>query len=339
VPAAAVDTTALTSEPLQSASSCSTPTGEVQATTGVDGESGASVHPAVPATADLLPHVYGSLRDSETVRNDELARMAERLAPSRVPSREVARRSALQSVSLDARSQAVSLLLGTPTDKPQEQPSVEMERDWMMGCLVAGFCDPGTQAAAIVAVADRFTAAGKLSLAVPMLFLIGRGADACRRLQEHGRWEYAATLAKTSLPAAERSGVLTRWADHLLCRGEQHRAIEVLLSLGRVQDVSERLLETAAFDKAALLLCALREAHEARRGALAGFSFRGAARVLLSRISLNDLAEHYTRLACTTKDAPPVASGGEAEEALSKSEAAQLVVQLARLQERREMQQ
>ena len=66
-----------------------------------------------------------------------------------------------------------------------------------------------------------------------------------------------------------------------MARGEYARAIEVWLSLGRVQEVSERLLETCAYDKAALLLCALREAHEARRGGIAGFAFRGASRVLL----------------------------------------------------------
>ena len=39
-----------------------------------------------------------------------------------------------------------------------------------------------------------------------------------------------------------------------------------------MQEVAERLLELCAYDKAALLLCALREAHEARRGALTGFA-------------------------------------------------------------------
>lgn len=116
---------------------------------------------------------------------------------------------------------------------------------------------------------------------MPLLFLIGRGADACERLQKQGRWEHAAKLAKASLPPADRGVVLGRWAEHLHNKGEATRAIEVWLSLGKVQEVAERLLEAGRFDTAALLLCALREAHEARRGALAGFAFRGAARVLL----------------------------------------------------------
>lgn len=66
--------------------------------------------------------------------------------------------------------------------------------------------------------------------------------------------------------------------DRLCADWQVHRAIEILLSLGRVQEVAERLLEIGAFDKAALLLCSLREAHEARRGELASFAFRGAAR-------------------------------------------------------------
>ena len=119
--------------------------------------------------------------------------------------------------------------------------------------------------------------------------------------------------------------------------------------------VTQALLEVASFDKAALLLCALREAHEQRRGALAGgtgyrvqgtralagFAFRGAARVLLefaaflSRLPLPALTEHYCRLASSTADS----IGGAEDEPLTEAEAAQLVTQLGRLQERREEQQ
>ena len=136
--------------------------------------------------------------------------------------------------------------------------------------------------------------------------------------------------------------MLGKWAEHLVARGEAQRAIEILLSLGRVQEVAERLLELCAYDKAALLLCALREAHEARRGALTGFAFRGAARVLLeyaaflSRLGLNTLAVKYTALASETAESV-VVGGGTADEALTELEAAQLVVQLARLQERKEV--
>jgi hypothetical protein len=63
----------------------------------------------------------------------------------------------------------------------------------MLGCVVAGFCDEATRVATIGAVAERFAVGGKLSLAVPLLFLIGKGGEACTRLQGVGRWEYAAT--------------------------------------------------------------------------------------------------------------------------------------------------
>jgi hypothetical protein len=247
---------------------------------------------------------------------------------------------------------------------------METERDLLLACLVAGFVSPqmqvaaitsdGTliasdgfegllmnsnclphQVAAITSSADRLCAAGKLPLAVPLLFLIGRGAEACERLQRAGRWEHAATLAKASLPASERDTVLGKWAEHLLASGEHQRGIEVLLSLGRVQEVAERLLEQSAFDKAALLLCALREPHPARRGTPNGFAFRGAARVVLeyaaflSRLNLHALSARYCALASTASDA--VGSAGSEDEVLmAPVEAQQLVVQLARLQERRE---
>ena len=210
----------------------------------------------------------------------------------------------------------------------------------LMGYLVAGFCSPAMQRGAIASVAERFAASGKLSAAVPLLFLIGRGSEACERLQASGQWEYAATLAKASLPPAERGPVLGRWAEHLHAKGDTQRSIEVLLSLGRVQEVAERLLEASAFDKAALLIVSLREAHEVRRGATSGFAFRGAARVLLeyaaflSRLSLNTYAVNYTSLACATADlfAQSAVGSDAADDALTEIEAAQLVVQLSKLQ-------
>ena len=78
-----------------------------------------------------------------------------------------------------------------------------------------------------------------------------------------------------------------------------------------------------------------------RRGALAGCAFRGAARVLLeysaflTRLGAHPLAVRYTALASEVAETH-VAGGGAADDSLTELEAAQLVVQLARLQERRE---
>jgi len=229
--------------------------------------------------------------------------------------------------------------------------AAESETDLLMGCVVASFCGARTQTAALAAAAECFTRSGKLSQAVPLLFLIGRGRDACRLLQGAGQWERAAVLAKASLPATERGAILFRWAEHLHARGDTQRSIEVLISLGRVQEVAERLLEAAAYDKAALLILSLREAYEARRGEIAGFAFRGAARVLLeyaaflSRLSLHTYAIGYTSLACATADlfAKTAASGSglgscgassasASDALLTEIEAAQLVQQLSRLQ-------
>jgi hypothetical protein len=85
----------------------------------------------------------------------------------------------------------------------------------------------------------------------------------------------------------------------------------------------------------------LREAHEARRGALAGFAFRGAARVLLeyaaflTRLGLHGLAIKYTALASATAETASAADGPP-DDALTELEASQLVVQLSKLQARRE---
>jgi len=55
----------------------------------------------------------------------------------------------------------------------------------------------------------------------------------------------------------------------------------------------------------------------------------------LTRLSLPSLAVRYTTIACATAETL-AAGGGAPDDALTELEAAQLVVQLARLQERKE---
>ena len=262
------------------------------------------------------------------MRGAELCRLSERLAPSREAGDEQMRRGARQALCLSAPLRASSIFLGASGDG--------CEREWLMGCLAAGAVSAAHQRAALLAVADKLCESNQLGQAVPLLFLAGRGDDACVRLQRAGQWAQAATLAKASLPPKERGAVLSRWAEHLHARGETGRAIEILISLGRVQEVTERLLEGGEYETAALLLRALREAHEARRGGAERFAFRGAARVLLeyagflSRLDLAELSSTYCELATETSDSV----GGD--EALSRSEAGSLAAQLARLQQRKE---
>eukprot|EP00966_Prymnesium_polylepis_P219284 5073305-Prymnesium_polylepis.1 len=120
--------------------------------------------------------------------------------------------------------------------------ALERERDCLLGCLVAGFVSPAAQRDAVLTAAAWLP----LRLSVPLLFLIGRGADACRRLQSSGAWERAATLATASLPAAERREVFVRWAAFLDGRGEPHRAVEVLMAAGEAGEVARRLLKLRA---------------------------------------------------------------------------------------------
>lgn len=89
----------------------------------------------------------------------------------------------------------------------------------------------------------------------------------------------------------------------------------------------ERLLELADYDAAALLLLAVREAHaRTRPAAAAPWAWHAAARVFLeyaaflTRLQLPALASHYCALAAS-------------DDAMDEAEAAQLVTQLARLQD------
>lgn len=106
------------------------------------------------------------------------------------------------------------------------------ERDCLMACLVASAISPDAQREAVLAAAELMP----LHQAVPLLFLISRGADACHRLQLSGEWELAAVLAKASLSAEERREVLVRWAAELDGRGELWRAMEVTRKRYRFSD-------------------------------------------------------------------------------------------------------
>ena len=116
----------------------------------------------------------------------------------------------------------------------------------------------------------------------------------------------------------------------------------------------ERLLELADYDAAALLLLAVREAHaRTRPAAAAPWAWHAAARVFLeyaaflSRLQLPHLAAYYCDRAASAEvpRRPSDARQSQGEAApdaalgMNGAEAAQLVQQLARLQEEAAMRQ
>ena len=50
---------------------------------------------------------------------------------------------------------------------------------------------------------------------VELLCMIGLVYDACRYLQDNGKWEKAAWLAKMRLNDEEYFEIIKRWCDHL----------------------------------------------------------------------------------------------------------------------------
>lgn len=63
-------------------------------------------------------------------------------------------------------------------------------------------------------------------------------------------------LAKTLLPEAECAVVMRRWAQHLVKSKQNHKAIQILLTLGEFQSVLQLLLEIQCPDVAALFAAA-----------------------------------------------------------------------------------
>lgn len=70
-------------------------------------------------------------------------------------------------------------------------------------------------------VARNMVASGWLEDGVQLLCLVGRGAEACRHLQDHSRWTDAAWLAKVVLNDQEAAAILRRWVDHLVAAGRK----------------------------------------------------------------------------------------------------------------------
>jgi hypothetical protein len=102
-------------------------------------------------------------------------------------------------------------------------------------------------------VAHTMVASGRLEDGVQLLCLVGRGADACRHLQDHSRWTDAAWLAKVVLSDAEAAGVLRHWVEHLVAVGRKAKAAEILLSLGEGAEAVELLHAAGELGRAALL--------------------------------------------------------------------------------------
>lgn len=166
---------------------------------------------------------------------------------------ELRERLGAESIFVGHRDEAVSILLNSSSPAAARIDYVAA----LKACVVAASLDRATFVATTKMVAGQLIAQGSLQEGAQLLCLIGRSADACKFMISEGRWTDAAWLANVSLGAAERDGIMARWASFLEHEGLPGRALEVALAAWDVHRVLHMLAAARSWELAALVLRAL----------------------------------------------------------------------------------
>ncbi|ELR13975.1 WD domain, G-beta repeat-containing protein [Acanthamoeba castellanii str. Neff] len=232
-----------------------TPTTASGGVVGGDGGDDPNSRPPASAAASIPAEAgggapkleFGVLCSSRTARTLEWERArASELASANI-TYDLSRKLTDLHLLLGERDKAMRLLLDTPAAHPNFYP------DMLKACVVAASHSQQSFQQTVGEVAHNMVASGWLEDGVQLLCLVGRGAEACRHLQDHARWTDAAWLAKIVLSDAEAAAVLRHWVAHLVTAGRKAKAAEILLSLGEGAEAVELLYEAGELGRAALL--------------------------------------------------------------------------------------
>lgn len=232
-----------------------TPTTASGGVAGGDGGDDPNSRPPASAAASIPAEAgggapkleFGVLCSSRTARTLEWERArASELASANI-TYDLSRKLTDLHLLLGERDKAMRLLLDTPAAHPNFYP------DMLKACVVAASHSQQSFQQTVGEVAHNMVASGWLEDGVQLLCLVGRGAEACRHLQDHARWTDAAWLAKIVLSDAEAAAVLRHWVAHLVTAGRKAKAAEILLSLGEGAEAVELLYEAGELGRAALL--------------------------------------------------------------------------------------
>eukprot|EP01090_Pellita_catalonica_P002951 TRINITY_DN1257_c0_g3_i1.p1 TRINITY_DN1257_c0_g3~~TRINITY_DN1257_c0_g3_i1.p1 ORF type:complete len:436 (-),score=78.25 TRINITY_DN1257_c0_g3_i1:10-1317(-) len=198
-----------------------------------------------------LPRSFALLFDGEYIKMSERKRVAMNQKLRQTP--ELNKNSIEKYVMLGERARAMEILLRTPPS------SKNFFMDALKACVVAATTSPQEFERTIELVAMNLVANGLVDEGVQLLCLIDRGVEACRHLQNNGRWSDAASLAQMNLSREESKIVFTRWACHLIQKNRKKQAINILLNLCEYHAVLQLLFEEKLLATAVLFLDALRE--------------------------------------------------------------------------------
>lgn len=182
--------------------------------------------PPAPSVQDELPQRFGLLRPSGSVHLRHVwdtATMEQRRNPADQASLHVcAQRFLLHG----DKQNAIRMLLSS------DAASSTFVMDSLLACVVAAASGPEYFERTVKMVSSNLVVGGHVDVGVQLLALVNRSDDACRHLQDAGRWEDAALLAKLQLSPDAQRDVLLRWARQLVKVGDE-RALPLLVSLGQ----------------------------------------------------------------------------------------------------------
>ena len=140
-----------------------------------------------PLIKGLLPH-FDLLRDSECCRK-EFTEKSEKLKNYR-QTQEMSKQNIDLQICLHKYQDAIDSLLSTP---PNDNKFLQ---DSLFACVIAAAQSKETYFNTVRRVANEFIAQKQIKEGIQLLLLINRGLEACEFLQNAGKYEEAAYLAK-----------------------------------------------------------------------------------------------------------------------------------------------
>jgi WD40 repeat protein len=181
-----------------------------------------------PHKPGTLPSRFGLLRPDADVRDQFVAET--KALDNRRGTQDAAtfHTTASRFILNGDRHNAIAVLSGT------DPAWASFEKDSLMACVVAAASGPEYFERATKMAATGLIARGDVDLGVQLLVLVGKADEACRYLQDAGRWDDAVRLARLQLPPGQRDEVLRKWGEHLSAVQDVRQAVLVFLSLGHV---------------------------------------------------------------------------------------------------------
>jgi WD40 repeat protein len=194
----------------------------------------------------LLPAPISFVRSKQALQDVLSRQLSSRVSAE--PSREIMHLLSAHHVFMGDLEGAIGIQLRTPVDDPC------YVEDALRACVIAAASSQKDFHDIVKLVGSQLISAGKLYAGCELLFLIGRGLDALRYLQQVGRWKEAAIIARTGLSQSDFKIVFQLWAEKLIDERKLFRAATVYISAGMYGEAVKLLADAGEVASAFFLM-------------------------------------------------------------------------------------